>query len=219
MITQPEDGINQPMEEISTTETSFPEGKYEIIVMDPPWPYGTSYDPVGRKVASPYPEMTLKEIEDVLDPGLVATDCILWLWTTHSFIFDAKCIMDKWGFTYKGILVLNKERMGMGYWFRMQCEFCLLGIKGKPAWGITNMRDIIVETRREHSRKPECFYNMIDGYFPGRKKLDFFSREQRPGWDQYGNETTKFKNHLAFQGKGGIEISWKSQEKQDAISA
>ncbi len=52
--------------------------------------------------------------------------------------------------------------MGMGSWFRMQCEFCLLGIKGKPFWNIKDMRDIISEGRTKHSQKPEGFYNLID---------------------------------------------------------
>ena len=99
--------------------------------------------------------------------------------------------MDKWGFEYKANLVWDKEKIGMGAWLRMQCEFCLVGIKGKPIWNNTKWRDIIREPRREHSRKPEIFYTMIEEITVGRK-LNFFSREEKEGWTSYGNDTEKF---------------------------
>jgi len=166
-----------------------PKGKYDLIVFDPPWSYGAKYNPQARRVANPYPEMSNEEIKDIEIPA--NKDCILWFWTTHKFIWNAKEIMDSWGFEYKGILTWNKEKMGMGDWFRMQCEFCLLGIKGKPLWNVNNLRDIISEPRREHSRKPESFYKMIDKNFVG-KKLDYFSRQQRKGWEVFGNDINKY---------------------------
>jgi len=56
-----------------------------------------------------------------------ADNSVIYLWTTHKFLFDAKELLDNWGFDYKATLVWNKEKMGMGAWFRMQCEFCLVG--------------------------------------------------------------------------------------------
>jgi N6-adenosine-specific RNA methylase IME4 len=106
-------------------------------------------------------------------------------------MWDAKALMDSWGFTYKATIVWDKERLGMGAWLRMQCEFCIVGIKGKPAWNNTKWRDIIRESRREHSRKPEAFYEMVEDITIGRR-LDFFSREARNGWEAFGNDTSKF---------------------------
>ena len=80
----------------------------------------------------------------------------------------------------------------MGAWLRMQSEFCLLGIKGKPKWNLTNERDIISETRREHSRKPDGFYKMIEKLTPAKDRIDMFGREKREGWTTWGNETEKF---------------------------
>ena len=117
-------------------------------------------------------------------------NCILWLWTTHSQIWSAKEIMKGWGFDYKCILVWNKEAMGIGKWLRKQCEFCLLGIKGKPVWTATNVRDILSEKRTTHSTKPESFYKMVDEICVGRK-LDYFARKKRKGWDAYGDEIAK----------------------------
>jgi N6-adenosine-specific RNA methylase IME4 len=104
---------------------------------------------------------------------------------------DAFEILKEWGFEYKATLVWNKEKIGMGAWFRMQCDFCLIAVKGKPFWSNTTERDIIVESRREHSRKPDAFFNMVDKLCVGRK-LEYFSREQREGWEVYGNDTNKF---------------------------
>ena len=79
----------------------------------------------------------------------------------------------------------------MGAWFRMQCEFCLVGVKGKPYWENTKYRDIIEEPRRQHSRKPDVFFDVIDKITLGRK-LDYFSREKRNGWEVFGNDLNKF---------------------------
>jgi len=126
----------------------------------------------------------------VMDPPF-AKDAVLFLWTTHQFIWDAKALMDSWGFAYKATIVWDKEKMGMGAWFRMQCEFCLLGIRGKPTWQNTTWRDVIREPRRQHSRKPDAFYQMVEECTVGRR-LEMFSREQRDGWGAFGNDTAKF---------------------------
>mgnify|MGYP001594440061 CR=1 FL=1 len=167
-------------------EKEIPKGMYELIVCDPPWKYGTEYSKENRRAASPYKELSQEELKKLQIPS--ANDSVLWLWTTHKFIWDAKELLDHWGFEYKAILTWNKEKMGMGVWLRMQTEFCLLGIKGKPKWNLKNERDMLNEQRREHSRKPECFYEMAERLTPTEHKIDVFGREQRNGWIIYGNE-------------------------------
>jgi N6-adenosine-specific RNA methylase IME4 len=169
------------------------EGKYNVIVIDPPWAYGTDYDSESRRVASPYPEKSTTELMEFDLPA--APDCALWLWTTHRFIWDAKLLMDTWGFEYKLTVPWDKEKMGMGVWLRCQTEFVLLGIKGKPPWKLTNERDIIREARREHSRKPDSFYEMVEkinGTATEETHADIFARTKRKGWYSYGNEVEKF---------------------------
>jgi len=175
--------------QISQKVTSLPKGKFEVIVIDPPWPYGTEYDPKTRRIASPYPEMSIEKIREIKIPA--SDNCVLWLWTTHKFLSEAFKLLKDWEFEYKLTLVWNKEKMGIGSWLRCQVEFCLLGIKGNPEWNLTNERDIISETRREHSRKPNKFYQMVEKLCKGRK-LDMFSREKRDGWQVWGNEPNKF---------------------------
>jgi N6-adenosine-specific RNA methylase IME4 len=181
--------IEDQKKAIESGEMKLPEGVFEVIAMDPPWNYGREYDPDSSRVANPYPEMTQAQLLDLQPP--FADDCVLFLWTTHAFIFDAKELLEKWGFTYKATMVWDKEKIGMGAWLRMQCEFCLVGIKGKPIWNNTTWRDIIREPRREHSRKPDAFYEMVESITVGRR-LEFFSREQRSGWSVYGNDIEKF---------------------------
>jgi N6-adenosine-specific RNA methylase IME4 len=163
--------------------------KYDVLVVDPPWEYKRTYDPDASRVANPYPSMSLEEIKNVNLPN--AKDSILWLWSTQAYLYEAKNILEHWGYEYKATLVWNKDNIGMGNWLRMQCEFCLLGIKGKPIYHNTKYRDIITEKGREHSRKPESFYNMVNDICIGTK-LDYFSREKRKGWYSYGNEIDKF---------------------------
>jgi N6-adenosine-specific RNA methylase IME4 len=164
-------------------------GVFGVIAIDPPWPYGREYDPESSRVANPYPEMSVDAISKIDLPA--DKDCVLYLWTTHAFMRDAFNLLDKWGFAYKATLVWDKEKMGMGATIRMQCEFCLIGLKGKPIIQGASERDIIREARREHSRKPLGFYGLVERMTIGRR-LDYFSREEKQGWVSYGAESSKF---------------------------
>ena len=183
--------LQKQINELEQKAPEQPDGLFDVIVMDPPWAYGTSYDADGRRCANPYPEMTQEELKKIQLPA--AENCVLFLWTTHKFIWDAKELLDTWKIEYRNILVWDKQVMGMGNLFRMRCEFCLVGLKGKPIFkNIHNLEDIIEEKRREHSRKPEGFYELVNQLCVGRK-LDYFSRTEREGWEVYGNDTGKFR--------------------------
>tara|TARA_R100000773_G_C4212798_1_gene111930 strand:+ start:116 stop:1099 length:984 start_codon:yes stop_codon:yes gene_type:complete len=184
-----EEDLKKQKEEIDKLDYTSLLDEYDVIVADPPWEYNRIYDPDVSRVANPYPSMTLEQIKNIKLPA--SNNSVLWLWTTHSYLYDAKDILEHWGFEYKATLVWNKDKMGMGNWLRMQCEFCLLGIKGKPIYNNTKYRDIITEKGRQHSRKPDIFYDMVNEICLG-SKLDYFSREQREGWYNYGNEINKF---------------------------
>lgn len=187
--------IQKQMTAIEAGELPELKGLYDVIAIDPPWPYEgesksvTSYDANGRRVANPYPEMSIEQIKNIELP--LTDNSIVFLWTTHKFLPDAFDILKEWGMEYKATLVWDKQKIGMGAWLRMQCEFCLVGIKGKPYWDNTTYRDILSEARREHSRKPDGFFDMVDAITMGRK-LEYFSREKRKGWEVFGNDTGKF---------------------------
>jgi N6-adenosine-specific RNA methylase IME4 len=181
--------IDKQRAEIEAGAVEKPKGVFEVLVLDVPWPYGTEYDPEARRAANPYPEVSLEEIAALSLP--TAEDCILWFWTTHKFMRYSFALIDGWGFRDVMILTWVKDRMGLGTWLRSQSEFCIMAVKGKPIVDLTNQTTIISGPLREHSRKPDEFYTMVDSLCIGRK-LDFFSRAPRKGWEQYGNELTKF---------------------------
>lgn len=173
-----------------------PNKKYHVIGIDPPWAYeekggfsSADYDSESNRGAVDYPTMTVEQIKKIELPA--ADDCVLFLWTTHAFLKDSFDLVEEWGFKYKATLVWDKVKMGLGRTVRMQVEFCLIAVKGNPIINGSSERDIITEPRREHSRKPEAFYEMAERMCIGNK-LDYFSRQNRENWDHYGAEQGQF---------------------------
>ena len=183
------DEIQEQRAQIAKGNYQTPAGLFDVISLDPPWPYGTSYDPDGRRAANPYPEMSLEQIAAMQLPA--ALNCILFLWTTHKFMRHSFDLLDGWGFRDVAIITWEKNRIGLGTWLRSNSEFCIMAVKGSPQVDLTNQGTVIHGAQREHSRKPDEFYEMADGLCIGRK-LDYFSREPRNGWEQFGNDTNKF---------------------------
>lgn len=182
--------IQRQVEEIEQQVFEQPDGLFDFIVIEPPWNYGTQQTNPSYRGNTQYPEMTQDELKAIDLPA--AKNCILFLWATHKFIWDAKELLDCWGFDYCCMFVWDKQIIGMGGLIRLQCEFCLIGLKGKPIFkDIHDIRDLISEQKRDHSRKPETFYQLVDKLCIGRK-LDYFSRTQRESWSSYGNEIRCF---------------------------
>lgn len=188
--------IEETKQKIEQENLIQPDKKYHVIAIDPPWAYSEkggfdseNYDSVSNRGAVDYPTMTINQIKEIELPA--AENCVLFLWTTHAFLEDSFLLVRQWGFEYKATLVWDKVKMGIGRTVRMQLEFCLLAIKGNPIIQGSSERDLIVESRREHSRKPEAFYEMVERMCIGNK-LDFFSRQNRSNWDHYGADKGKF---------------------------
>lgn len=188
-----EEKIDTQIRDLKTENLKQPKGKYDIIVIDPPWKYDTKYDPnhyMGR-VSNPYPEMEMSELLDLKLPH--KDDCILWLWTTNGFMNQAYELLEEWGFVPKSILTWNKVNIGVGHWLRNVTEHCILAVKGSPVWTNKSYSTLITEKRTTHSTKPESFYQMVDKICYGRK-LDYFARKKRKGWEVYGDEIREDKN-------------------------
>jgi N6-adenosine-specific RNA methylase IME4 len=135
--------------------------------------------------------MDVEEICALPVGKLAQKDCVLWLWTTNAFMREAYQCLDAWGFQAKTILTWDKERLGLGDWLRNVTEHCILAVKGKPVVSLTNQTTIIRAPRREHSRKPDEFYALVNALCPG-SKLEMFARTNREGWSAWGAETEKF---------------------------
>jgi len=188
--------IEEVKQKIENENLASIDKKYHVIAIDPPWAYNEKggfssddYDAQNNRGAVDYPTMTVEQIKNINIPS--ADDSVMFLWTTHAFLKDSFDILKHWGFDYKATIVWDKVKMGMGRNIRMQVEFCLLGVKGKPIIQGSSERDIITEPRREHSRKPEAFYEMVDRMCIGNK-LDYFSRQNRENWEHYGAEQGQF---------------------------
>jgi N6-adenosine-specific RNA methylase IME4 len=178
--------VRTQAEELSKEPPPLPTGPFRVIVVDPPWHYGLrDRDPSSRSVA-PYPTMSMETIKKLDVAALAADDCVLWLWTTNAhrqFAFD---VLRAWGFQYETILTWVKNKMGTGVWLRGQSEQCLFARRGRPLVNLTNQTTIIHGSVREHSRKPEEFYQMVEALCPG-SKVELFAREARPGWAAHGS--------------------------------
>jgi len=137
--------------------------------------------------------MSIEEIKQ-LDVGSLAhkKGAILWLWTTNSHLPEAFGVAEAWGFEYKTLLTWVKSKMGMGDWLRGQTEHCLMCVKGKPTVMLSNETTYIEGKVREHSRKPEAFFELINSLCPG-SKVELFARSERKGWVTHGHETRLFK--------------------------
>lgn len=181
---------------VESVDIRVPEGKYRTIVIDPPWPIEKIQREVApNQVGFEYPTMTLTEIEKFEIPMQIADDdCHLFMWTTQKYLPDAFKILSIWGFKYIFTMVWHKPGGFQPFNLpQYNCEFILYGRKGTPEF--TDLKDFPTcfdAPRREHSRKPDEFYNLIRRVAPG-PRIDIFSREKRDGFDQYGNETDKFK--------------------------
>lgn len=163
------------------------EGEYDVIVADPPWRYGKASTP-NREARRHYDDMSTDEIKALEIPS--AKKSILYLWVTAPMLPEGLEVMKAWGFKYKSQYVWDKLLVGIGHWARGQHENLLVGTKGKwptppPA---VRWASVIKEQRREHSRKPESVYEMIEEYYPGKRYLETFARYRRTGWTTWGNE-------------------------------
>ncbi len=170
--------------QLETNAPELPRGPFQVIVADPPWRYEC-----GNSL--PYPTMDIAEIKSLPVRDLAADNAILWLWTTNSHLRVAFDVVEAWGFEYKTLLTWVKDRMGTGEWLRGQTEHCLLAARGKPVFLHGNETTALHTARREHSRKPEEFYSVVEATCPGAK-VELFSRQQRSNWVGYGNDIQQF---------------------------
>ena len=175
----------EKQEELQTRE--LPTGVFEVILADPPWRYQFS-ETQSREIENHYPTMDLDDIKNLNVPS--ADDSVLFLWATAPKLEEALEVLNSWGFTYKTCAVWDKEKIGMGYWFRGQHELLLVGTKGSFPTPEPSARfsSIIKEPRSTHSTKPKVIYEMLEAMFPGRTYLELFCRTPRDGWEVWGNE-------------------------------
>jgi len=175
--------------------------KYNVIYADPPWSFKTFSDKgKDRSPENHYNVMSLQDICNLPVNNISNDDSVLLMWVIDPLLDKAFKVIEAWGFKYKTVgftwAKTNKKSMGfftgLGYWTRGNPEMCLLATKGKPKRISKSVPQLVVEQRREHSRKPDIMYNHIENLLQG-PYVELFARTQRPGWDSWGNQTDKFK--------------------------
>lgn len=173
--------------------------QFATILADPPWRFQNSTGKVApehRRLAR-YGTLSLDEIKS-LPVGKVAADTAhLYLWIPNALLGEGLAVMSEWGFTYKSNIVWHKIRKdggsdgrGVGFYFRNVTELVLFGVRGKNARTLAPGRrqvNFIATRKREHSRKPDELYPIVEACSPG-PHLELFARGQRKGWRSWGNQ-------------------------------
>ena len=179
-------------------------GRFSTILADPPWQFQNrtgKVAPEHRRLRR-YPTMSQQEIADLPVPKHTRDTCHLYLWCPNALLPEGLEILKAWGFQYKTNLVWYKIRKdggpdgrGVGFYFRNVTELVLFGVKGRmrtlaPARSQVN---VVARRKREHSRKPPEFYDLIQECSPG-PYLELFARERVPGWTQWGDQVDSYES-------------------------
>ena len=181
----------------------LPNKKYNIIYADPPWSYNDKRAGSGFKNPNGaggcdkhYKTLSLEEICSIDVKSICLDNSMLFLWCTSSLLDYGFKIIQSWGFNYKTVGFvwvkltkdLSKPYSGMGYYTNQNAEFCLIGLKGKYWREAKNVKQIIQEPRREHSRKPDIVRDRIVKLCGDLPRIELFARQKVDGWDCWGNE-------------------------------
>lgn len=173
--------------------------RFVTVLADPPWRFrnrGGKVSPEHRRLMR-YPTMELDAIAKLPVPDIAAETAHLYLWCPNAILPDGLKVMAAWGFDYKANIVWHKVRKdggsdgsGVGFYFRNVTEMILFGVRGKRARTLAPGRtqvNLLASRKREHSRKPDEQYDLIETCSPG-PYLELFARGIRPGWDVWGNQ-------------------------------
>ena len=172
--------------------------RFGAILADPPWRFANRTGKVApeHRRLSRYGTMSLEEIAGLPVPDLALPESHLYLWVPNALVLEGLEVMRRWGFTYKTNLVWYKTRKdggpdgrGVGFYFRNVTEMVLFGVRGGLRTRAAGRRqvNVVVEPKRDHSRKPDRLYEIIEACSPG-PYLELFARSIREGWSQWGDE-------------------------------
>lgn len=182
--------------------------KFSTILADPPWQFQNRTGKMApeHKRLSRYSTMKLQEIKDLPVEAIAEERAHLYLWVPNALLAEGMQVMEHWGFKYKTNLIWYKirkdggpDRRGVGFYFRNVTEMVLFGVRGKKIRTLQpgrSQENIISSRKREHSKKPDEQYNIIESCSWG-PYLELFARGTRKGWVTWGN-----------QAKGNYKPDW-----------
>ena len=196
------------------------ENRFHTILADPPWRFQNSTGKVApeHKRLSRYSTMSLEDICGLPIAHLCDDPAHLYLWVPNALLQEGLAVMAAWGFKYKTNVVWHKIRKdggpdgrGVGFYFRNVTEILLFGVRGKNARTLGPGRsqvNILKTQKREHSRKPDEQYDLIEAC-SGGPYLELFGRGQRRGWTTWGNQADDYRpswSTYANHSQSGCEI-------------
>ena len=177
--------------------------KFRTVLADPPWQFQNRTGKMApeHKRLNRYPTMDLEAIKNMPVQEVLEDTAHLYLWVPNALLADGLEVMKAWGFTYKTNLIWYKvrkdggpDRRGVGFYFRNVTEMVLFGVRGKNARTLPpgrSQENIIVSRKREHSRKPDEQYQLIESCSPG-PFLEIFARGPREQWTVWGNQAEEY---------------------------
>lgn len=173
--------------------------KFRTILADPPWRFINRTGKVAPEHLrlARYKTLSTAEIGELPVNEMASETAHLYLWVPNALLPDGLQVMKAWGFTYKSNIIWHKVRKdggsdgrGVGFYFRNVTEILLFGVQGKNARTEQPGRsqvNFIASRKREHSRKPDEQYDLIESCSKG-PFLELFARGTRKGWSYWGNE-------------------------------
>lgn len=176
---------------------------FATILADPPWRFQNRTGKVApeHRRLSRYGTMDLSEIMALPVNEVTASTSHLYLWVPNALLPEGLAVMKAWGFEYKSNIVWHKVRKdggsdgrGVGFYFRNVTELVLFGVKGKNARTEAAGRrqvNYLATQKREHSRKPDEFYDIVEACSKG-PRLELFARGTRKGWAAWGNQAEDY---------------------------
>ena len=189
--------------------------RFATVLADPPWQFQNRTGKVApeHRRLNRYGTMTLEDIKALPVAEAAAATSHLYLWVPNALLPEGLAVMAAWGYQYKSNIVWHKVRKdggpdgrGVGFYFRNTTELVLFGVRGKNARTLAPGRrqvNILKTQKREHSRKPDEFYEIVEACSPG-EYLEMFARGSRDGWTTWGNQADEYspnwptyKNHSA----------------------
>ena len=177
--------------------------KFSTVLADPPWQFQNRTGKMApeHKRLSRYPTMTLQKIKDLPVEAIIEDTAHIYLWVPNALLAEGMQVMEHWGFTYKTNLIWYKirkdggpDRRGVGFYFRNVTEMILFGVRGKGARTLQpgrSQENIISSRKREHSRKPDEQYKLIEACSWG-PRIELFARGPREGWFSWGNQAEDY---------------------------
>jgi N6-adenosine-specific RNA methylase IME4 len=177
-------------------------GRFGTILADPPWQFANRTGKMApeHKRLNRYGTLTLEEIKRLPVAERAENQSHLYLWVPNALLKEGIDVLEAWGFEYKTNLVWYKVRKdggpdgrGVGFYFRNVTELILFGVRGRMRTGVPGRTQVnlIATQKREHSRKPDEIYPLIEGCSPG-PYLELFARGPRKGWSVWGNQAEDY---------------------------